>query len=218
LIKDRTTIIIRGEEFDLCPEKCLYHLSSNTLFIADLHFGKTTHFRKAGIPIPGKVAFDEFERFNNLIQRYQPDKIVFLGDLFHSNQNSSVNHLKQIIDNEVQREFYLVLGNHDIMRKDIYLSMSLIVTDSYRIGEILFTHEPVEDENRLEYNVYGHIHPGIVLKGRGKQTLRLPCFYFNEASGILPAYGLFTGLFTLTEYADNDQIYVIAEDKIIKVQ
>jgi uncharacterized protein len=210
-------IEIMGHEFVLCHERCLLHSASDTLFISDAHFGKTNHFRKAGIPIPSQMVLEEFSKFTALLQKYQPKIVVFLGDLFHSSYNASVDIFRQIIDNEVGCRFYLVKGNHDIMRSQIYSSLGLKLHDKYVMDEIVFTHEPLDDE-AVKYNIYGHIHPAITLKGDGKQYLRLPCFYFGINKGILPAYGLFTGLFTLTDFSEKDDIFVIAEDMVIKVR
>jgi hypothetical protein len=51
----------------------------------------------------------------------------------------------------------------------------------------------------------------------GKQSLRLPCFFFEERGGILPAFGDFTGLFTLKAKAQN-KVYLIVEGKVIDAQ
>lgn len=40
-------------------------------------------------------------------------------------------------------------------------------------SKILFSHEP---SNKGLFNVHGHLHPAIRLKGKGRQKLELPCF------------------------------------------
>jgi uncharacterized protein len=49
---------------------------------------------------------------------------------------------------------------------------------------------PVEE---FPYAFSGHIHPGIRIRGMGKQSLQLPCFYFGAGYAVLPAFSLFTG-------------------------
>jgi metallophosphoesterase superfamily enzyme len=44
------------------------------------------------------------------------------------------------------------------------------------------------------YVLAGHLHPGVVLGGRAHDRLRLPCFHFGPRSGVLPAFGEFTGM------------------------
>jgi uncharacterized protein len=47
------------------------------------------------------------------------------------------------------------------------------------------------------YALAGHVHPGVLLGGRAHDRLRLPCFHFGPACGVLPAFGPFTGLHIL---------------------
>jgi uncharacterized protein len=208
-------IELMNQQYELLPEKCLMHIESETLFISDLHLGKTNHFRRAGIAVPGAIIMEEMTAIQSLFSKYKPKTVVFLGDLFHSSSNHSVELFNQILDNEVGIKFLLVKGNHDIMRQEIYESMGIEVVKKYLFHTILFTHEPVVD--CPYFNIYGHIHPAIVMGAKGKQSLRLPCFYFNEKEGILPAFGVFTGLFNLTVSSD-DRVFVIANDKVIKIQ
>lgn len=207
-------VSIAGEEFTLCHEKCMLRHNDDALLIADLHIGKSNHFRKAGIAVPTRIAFEEIEKLNSVIQKYQPNKIVFLGDLFHSAYNQSVDLLHQLIDNECHRSFILVEGNHDIMHSDVYRKIGITVVDNIIDKNIIYTHEPIH-ESRL-YNIYGHIHPGVLLTAKGRQSLRLPCFFIGLDSMILPAFGVFTGL-AMMKTTQDSEVYVIADESVIKV-
>lgn len=186
----------------------------NALIIADLHLGKSNHFRKSGIAVPSKITYDEIEKLVTVIYKYKPEKVIFLGDLFHSSYNQSVDLLKQIIDNEYLIKFILVEGNHDIMRSEIYAQIGIEVVDSLNECGILYTHEA--KENIENYTIYGHIHPGVKLTTKGKQSLRLPCFFIGHRHTILPAFGLFTGL-TMLKREEKSDIYVIAEEGVFLI-
>jgi metallophosphoesterase superfamily enzyme len=67
-----------------------------------------------------------------------------------------------------------------------------------------------------EYVVSGHLHPAIQLSGSAQQRLRLPCYWFGENQGVLPAFGEFTGMHTI-QPKKGDQIFVIAENQVIKL-
>ena len=54
--------IVSGEHFILSNERTLFWESERTLIIADLHVGKTGHFRKAGIGVPAGVYKDDLHR------------------------------------------------------------------------------------------------------------------------------------------------------------
>jgi metallophosphoesterase superfamily enzyme len=73
------------------------------------------------------------------------------------------------------------------------------------------------DEDKPAYTFSGHIHPGIKIRGAGKQSLYFPCFYFGETYAVLPAFSRFTGL-TRMEIKPRDKIFAIVENKIIKIQ
>lgn len=119
----------------------------------------------------------------------------------------------------LQIEMHLVMGNHDILRKEWYTSASITIHDcSLNIGNFVFTHdigciEQLEDK----YYFSGHIHPGIILKGIGKQSLTLPCFYFNKQFAVLPAFGKFTGTFNLAPQL-GDSVFVLAKNSVIQIQ
>ena len=44
-----------GQIFWLSPERIIFWENENTIIASDLHFGKTGHFRKAGIAMPQSV-------------------------------------------------------------------------------------------------------------------------------------------------------------------
>jgi len=107
------------------------------------------------------------------------------------------------------------MGNHDILdRKILVQALDLIHEQDCQLGPFLLTHDPQPGSGL--YNLCGHIHPAIRIKGVGLQSERLPCFYFSEDYGILPAFGSFTGAHTLTP-SKKDSVYIIAENEVIQV-
>jgi metallophosphoesterase superfamily enzyme len=50
--------------------------------------------------------------------------------------------------------------------------------------------------------------------GRGIDRLRLPCFCFGDAVGVLPAFGAFTGMHPV-ERDPAMQVYAIADDRVL---
>jgi DNA ligase-associated metallophosphoesterase len=185
------------------------------LLVADLHFGKINHFRKSGIPVPPKANDKNTELLINLLNQTRPDRIVFLGDLFHSHYNEEWEVVGQIRKHFSACSFELVLGNHDILSALQYERHSMIVYPSeLREGNFVFTHEPLTLIPEGLYNLSGHVHPGVRLIGMGKQAMTLPCFYFGKDLGILPAFGSFTGLARVNPKKE-ERIFVIAENKIM---
>lgn len=206
---------VRGETLKLLPEKAIYWEKKNALLIADLHIGKVTHFRNNHIPIPSQAALGNFENLEWLIQKYQPQTIYFLGDLFHSYYNKEWDLLSFLLAKYKKVKFILITGNHDVLKDEDYQLAGIECVASLNLAPFLLTHHPLEVSSKL-YNLSGHIHPGVRLRGEGKQSLRLPCYYFGKEQGILPAFGNFTGL-AIIKPRKEDSIYTIVQEKVLKL-
>ena len=211
-----TNIVLRGEELSLLPEKAIYWPKEQLLLIADLHLGKVEHFRKAGIAVPAEAGEANYHVLQELILEHSPKRVIFLGDLFHSNYNYDWELFSDFLESHDNVSFELIKGNHDILHKSQYDRVDMIIhQESLIVGPFLFTHDPVIPEEH--YNLCGHIHPCYKMKGKSRQYLRLPCFYFGQQGGILPALGSFTGMHAVTTQ-DGDNVYVVADDQIIQVE
>lgn len=208
------TFELKDEELLLLPQKAVFWKKEKSLLLADTHFGKVTHFRKAGIAIPGKAAYRNMLIMEDLIKKYQPEQVIFLGDLFHSEMNTEWLIFKKVLKNYSEICFRLVQGNHDILHELSYSKFKLH-TDALQMGPFWLTHEP-EDHDSL-FNLAGHIHPGVRLIGSGRQSLKFPCFYFGERAGILPAFGQFTGLHLLKPKKNSDKVFIVTGDEVLQM-
>src|SRR5687767_5139123 len=79
--------IIKDEHFILSSERSLFWEAQNTLIVADLHVGKTGHFRKAGISVPQSVYKDDLHRLLSQILFFKAERLIIAGDLSHSVAN-----------------------------------------------------------------------------------------------------------------------------------
>ena len=204
-----------NQQLALLPEKAIYWENQKTLLIADPHFGKITHFRKAGIPIPDQAAHKNLIILVGLIKAHKPEKVIFLGDLFHSEMNTEWMMFKELLNEFYEIEFILIQGNHDILHERSYQNSSLKVLPEFNLSPYNFTHEP--QEHHALYNLSGHLHPGVRMQGKGRQSMRFPCFYFGSKHGILPAFGEFTGLHIISVKKD-DTVFIITPTEVHQVQ
>lgn len=209
-------IEILEEQFVLYPQKAIFWRSQNALLLSDLHLGKINHFRRAGIPVPSKANDHNLEVLIDLVRLCNPARIVCLGDLFHSHYNAEWEVFGEVVKYFSPITFELVLGNHDIMGTYQYSRKGIQIHDSLRIGKFLLTHHPLESVPDGMYNIAGHLHPGVSLRGRGRQAMTLPCFFFGENQAFLPAFGKFTGLARIAPKKE-DKVYVVAEEKVLLV-
>ncbi|MFD2563861.1 ligase-associated DNA damage response endonuclease PdeM [Aquimarina rubra] len=207
------TTQIQNQSFILHPTGVIFWEEKSMLLIADVHFGKVSHFRKHGSAVPNEAIYENFKQLDTIIQVFNPVKICFLGDLFHSYINNEWLLFSDWIS-KTNAEFILIVGNHDIISPDKYEDLGIKVGSELILDNFLLSHHPEEREHL--FNFCGHIHPGVLLKGLGKQRLRLPCFYQTENQMILPAFGEFTGNHTL-EPTEKVKIYAITKKEVILV-
>jgi len=204
----------KGQSLILHPYKAIFWEEQNALLIADLHLGKINHFVKHGIPLPKADDGQTLTRLQDLLVEYNPASVFMLGDLFHSDWNESWDDFVDFIGVHHQVSFKLVPGNHDIMDETFYGNAGLkVCPDELFIDPFLLTHiKPIE--NKTHPVISGHLHPGVFLTGRGRQRLKLPCFWLGDNSMVLPAFGNFTGLSPIKVLSDQS-VFVIAEDSVI---
>ncbi len=208
------SISIEGELFFLNPDRALYWKSENTLIVTDLHLGKIHHFRNAGIYLPLNAAMDNYERLSSLLLQYQPVSLLILGDLFHSKYNQDWETFADLRSTFSQVVFKLILGNHDIIDFNLLRMNDIELHSSLEIGPFLFSHQSIADLQI--YQIGGHVHPGVKLVSSGRQSLRMPCFYFGKHEALLPAFGTFTGL-GLIKPAPGSRVFVISENQVAEV-
>ena len=210
-------IEIQGEILQLHPLKAIHWPGQQILFLADLHLGKAAHFRKSGIPVPEQVKNTNRKNMEVLLQDFTPDRVIFLGDLFHSQYNLVWEELGNFIAQFPGISFELVPGNHDILKPGHYQRLELEVHDTtLLLPPFICSHHPLTEPDSPGYNLAGHIHPSVLLSGGARQKLRLPCFYFGATGGILPAFGAFTGTANI-QPKEGDRVFVITEDSVVAV-
>ena len=210
-----TSVKVKEQTFLLHPLKAVYWVEEKALLLADFHLGKASHFRKNGIAVPQQVTYSNYAKFNRLLKAFPLERVIFLGDLFHSDHNEEWEKFGALIRGYNQFNFSLISGNHDIMARKEYEKFNITVFDEpYTIGPLLLSHHPMDEVPATYYNLAGHVHPSIRLRGKARQSLRLPCFYFSDYNGLLPAFGKFTGT-AIIRPKKTDQVFAPVSDQEI---
>lgn len=206
----------QGNKFWLSSQRAMYWEAKKTLVVSDLHLGKVGHFRKSGIAMPQQIIGHDLMRLVEIIQYFQPERILVVGDLVHSSCNRELDWFSRWRQDFPYLHWTLVKGNHDILSGSWYVQHDIEVVSDLQDGNLIFIHEPSSTAlpEGADGQVCGHIHPGIRISGSGRQQLRLPCFYFSETTCILPAFGAFTGSHLLKP-GKKDRILAIANNEII---
>lgn len=206
-------IEINRNTFVLHNSGALYWTKKRMLLISDAHLGKVSHFRKYGAAIPEAVINKNFIKLDEVVNYFDPESIYFLGDLFHSELNNEWYLFQRWVE-KTNIPIILIAGNHDIINPAKYCELNIQITNEWKLNGILLTHYPEIREGF--FNLCGHVHPAIKLRGAGRQSLKLPCFFQSENQMILPAFGEFTGTYVI-EPKEGDTVYGITKDTVLPV-
>src|SRR5690606_10172748 len=130
--------------------------------------------------------------------------------------------LMRVIDSFPTVKFILTKGNHDIIPTKFFQASLQsnhieVIEEKILANGVVLRHQlPKLLKEDCSY-IIGHVHPGYLIQGRGRQTFRLPCFHQSGNVLILPAFGKHTGLFIM-ELLDEDKSYVILNEKVVQVR
>lgn len=211
------TVTKRGKEIQLDKERALFFPLYQLLVVSDIHLGKSAHFRKEGLQIPKTVSDTDIQRLSGLIEKYQPKTLLVTGDMFHHDANLDIEDFREWRTQHSSLEIVLVIGNHDRLSLPFYHELGIQVhSKCYEVDDFCFTHKKEDGSKNGKYIISGHIHPGVLLKGKAKQYLKFPCFFFQEDGALLPAFSVFTGLF-LVQPLKEEEVFVITPNKIVEV-
>lgn len=213
-----TKFLIANETLHLLPERALYWPRTKTLFIADPHFGKDATFRAHAIPLPEGTTATELERLTQALDRTGAQQLIILGDLLHAakgREPAVLDRVSQWRSRHANLTIHLVRGNHDRHAGDPPAAWDMRLVDGPTPGPYwVLNHEPLEPEQG--YALVGHLHPAVQLTGKGRQALKLPCFWFGAKCGVLPAFSEFVDHGTVRP-RQGEQVFVVTQAQVLAV-
>lgn len=220
---------IQDQQFWLTTERTMFWEEEKSLVVSDLHFGKTGHFRKSGIPVPAVVYKEDLQRLIAQIQYFQPEELIVVGDMFHSRENREMDLFLKWRFDLPDIIFRLIRGNHDVLKEEWYANAGIQLSpQTLTRHQFHFVHDindhltgksgySVNRQHGRSYFFSGHVHPGIRVEGAGKQSLCFPCFYFGKKYAVLPAFSRFTGTAMINPGAE-EQVFAIVNRELIQLQ
>lgn len=210
------TILCNDEVLELTNQRVIFWKTQKSLILSDLHIGKSAHFQKSGIPIPATVLTTDLECLKQLILHFKVENLIIVGDLFHAGYNSDLDEFKDWLTQFSYLKIQLIKGNHDRFSNAIYDQFQIeVFKKDYFLNGLKFVHDFEESSNDF-FTISGHTHPGVFIKGKGKQRIKLPCFQVTGNQIILPAFSLFTGLNTKSA-PKNCKNYCFTDDGIFEL-
>ena len=208
-------IQVAGAPVRLLADRADFLPEHATLLVADAHVGKAVSFRRLGVPVPQGTTSETLARLDVALAATGATRIVFLGDLLHSARAAAPATWAAVeawCERHAALELVLVRGNHDRHAGDPPAAWRVqAVEEPWPLGPFALAHEPVAVAGA--YVLAGHVHPAVVLGGRAHDRLRLPCFHFGAAVGVLPAFGAFTGMHVMRR-DPGDRVFAVVGDEV----
>ena len=180
-------------DFIARADRTLWHQSSQTLLLSDLHLGKGAHFRQAGIPVPEASETSDLDRLIKAITDTQVSTVWILGDLFHQPQSITDAQMNRCCNTlqAFKTDYKVILGNHDQRAESFASTLGFsIEPEPTRWKGIELAHHP---DNASTFRIAGHIHPQVEFKA-ATDRLICPCFVIKDQRLLLlPAFTGFSG-------------------------
>ena len=215
------SIELGGHGFIADCSGALYWPAERTLIVADMHLEKGSAFAERGRMLPPYDTRETLQRLGDVIQRFQPARVVALGDSLHDRgAETRIDPVDLILLAGAQkgRAWLWIRGNHD---PEIGRAFGGQVLDFVEIGGVRLQHEPAPGITGAE--IAGHLHPAARLVGRGA-TVRRRCFVGDGQRLVMPAFGAFTGGLNVLDAAfrplfdaDSMRVWMLGADGVYPV-
>lgn len=201
------------EALVLMPERAVFAPARGTLFVADVHIGKAAVFRARGIPVPHGTTGGTLHRLSTALRRSGATRLIVLGDFLHARESqapATMAALAQWRQEHPALDCLVVEGNHDRHAGRVHGSLGIRTLEGpYESDGLRGVHDPAEFTHDGVFTLAGHVHPAVRL-GNRHDTLRLPCFWRQGRLLTLPAFGEFTGGFTISR-GTADDVFVVSD-------
>ncbi len=180
---------LRGSHLVALPSGALWWGAESTLVVADLHFSKSMRaVRRSGAMLPPYETQDTLARLARDMTGTRPGRVICLGDSFDDAAGCAELDARDADTLERLQDgcsWLWIEGNHD---RSASPPGGTAAIEFFR-RPLTFRHI-AEPETAGELS--GHYHPKARLSARGKSIAR-PCFIYDHARVVLPAYGTYTG-------------------------
>ena len=216
------SIVVGDVRFIADASGALFHVAEATLLVADLHLEKASRFAMRGQFLPPYDTAETLRRLMVLVARYQPRRLICLGDSFHdidACERMAKCDVSTIASLATSTRIVWIAGNHDPELPD---DLPGERADRIVLDGVVLRHEPSPvEEGRSE--ICGHLHPVARVATR-RGSVRRRCFAGTDARLVMPAFGAFTGGLNIKDQAFervfgpvSPRAYVIGSQRVFPV-
>ena len=192
----------------LLPGRAAFLPKTSTVVCSDIHLGKAATFRHAGMAIPEGSAQHDLQRLTGIVQTCRARRLLITGDLFHARSGCTQQVLDEFsvfceqVSLSHNTEVVLVLGNHEQSLGNKFRPHKIginrceeeILEPPFRF---IHDHQSHFDAQPDYFTIAGHVHPTVTIKGTSGDRLTCRCFVTTGTTLLLPAFGSFTGGYTI---------------------
>lgn len=165
----------------------LFHETERWLAVADLHFGYELSQRAAGrlMPLWGMTSIEG--RLVELLEDYQPRRLIIVGDLVHDKASTVV--ASELLGRLRERcDVIALAGNHDR-----HVTHAIAFTPRWETPEYVFQHGHCKADEPARIQIIGHHHPAAMVRDGAGLRLKFPAFVQQDRCWILPAFSPWSG-------------------------
>lgn len=168
-------------------ERCLFLKKDSVIVIGDLHLGYEKALEEEGMYLPRINTKTIREELNKIILKYEPKKIVLLGDIKHDfrrtryESRDEVRKIVELLRNAA--DVVVVKGNHDNFLQNILSDTDILALDYVDVAGFRMEHGH-EDSGKRPV-VIGHEHPSVRIAGEMSGAIKLQCFLHMKKEGII---------------------------------
>lgn len=185
----------------------LFHKTELWLVVADLHYGYELSQRAAGRLVPMWGMASIVERLTELVNEYEPARLIILGDLVHD--HAAAREAAEFLrDLATHCEVVVIAGNHDRQIGSHVKMVESVRTDRFRFHH---GHCAAEASDRIQ--IIGHHHPAAVVTDGAGLRLKCPAFVQQTSCWIMPAFSPWAGG-TRWIPDESSRLWLCSEDRV----
>ena len=177
-------------------DRCLVMDEGPTVVLGDLHLGYERALEQDGMYIPRTNSDSIRDALNDILFRYEPERVVLLGDIKHDFRHSGYEEKNEV--RGIMRllseatEVVVIKGNHDNFLQNIINDLGMLAADYVDLAGFRLEHGHVDSGVRPV--IIGHEHPSVRIPGSVGGGLKLQCFVHARQDGVivLPPFSPFS--------------------------
>jgi putative SbcD/Mre11-related phosphoesterase len=181
----RSLEIMPGVE--ITSDRCAILSDGPTAVLGDLHLGYESALEGEGMYIPRINTASVVDSLNDLLSRYEPSRVVLLGDVKHGfgrSRREERGEVRRVLSLLAEAaEVLVVKGNHDNFLQNALADTGIAAADHVDMAGFRLEHGHFDSGARPV--IIGHEHPSVRIPGAVSGGLKVHCFVHERRSGVL---------------------------------